>query len=218
MQVELLDYMGNDLTVVNAARVSFDKQKYQLDEGDIKLLNYLARNEHKSPFYHVTIQLRITAPVFIARQYWRHHVGFFGRNEVSRRYVDDWPEFWFPDKFRSRPDDSVKQGSGPPLSGFKQVLAKSIYASAIKVSDLAYKSLIKLDVAPEQSRSVLAQSMYTTWIESGTLYAHANMCRERLSPNAQLEMQELAQLICNETKKVAPYSWETLRHYVVERY
>ena len=210
MLAELLGSFGNDLMVVNAARVSHGKWKNEFDhDRDTALIRYLARNKHESPFFHPQVQFRITAPIFIARQWFRHEVGF-SRNEVSRRYVDDEPAFFFPDQWRSRPEGSIKQGSGEPLHANIQDRANDYYTRAGQKCFAAYDEMLRMGVAPEQARMVLPQSMETQWVETGSLMAYARLCRLRIHHHAQVEIQNLAKEIHREMGWLFPVSWEAL--------
>ena len=207
MNIQYIDRMGDDLTVVNAARVSMNKTSSALDDRDQRLIRYLANHNHWTPFAHVMIQVRVTAPIFIARQWFRHTVGF-ARNEVSRRYVDTTPEAWRPESWRSRPEASVKQGSGGEheLSRAWQSQYKKQVNSAITV----YQHMIVNGVAPEQARAVLPQGVETQWVETASLYAYSRLCRERLAPDAQQEIHDLAVEIDKVCRDIAPVSWHAL--------
>jgi len=207
MNIELLDSMGGDIDVVNAARVSMGKQTNELRDRDLGLIKYLADHGHWTPFAHVIIKTRITAPFFIARQWYRHEVGF-ARNETSRRYVDDEPQVWRPDTVRARPDGNVKQGSGGAHTNQEAVY--DILSDSVTASVGEYQSLIDMGVAPEQARAVLPMAAYTQWIETASLYAYARLCRERLHHEAQQEIQEAAQQVDAICSSAAPYSWSTL--------
>ena len=197
MTATLLAVFGDDLMVVNAARVSFSKVSDlgadgTLAERDVRLIRYLARHRHWTPFAHPQAQFRIKAPLFVARQWFKHQIGF-ARNEVSRRYVDDPPEFWVPgpDGWRGRAEN-VKQGSGdvlpPAACGFAGQAVWRLHAQARGT----YEQLLQAGVCPEQARVVLPQSTYTEWIETASLYAYARLLRLRLDPHAQAETRELA--------------------------
>jgi thymidylate synthase (FAD) len=207
--VELLDKFGDDLTVVNAARVSFDKESHQLTEGDKKLINYLAKHDHITPFFHPQVRLRIKMPIFVCREYFRHTIGL-SRNEVSRRYVDFTPECWVPapEEIRER-DPKAKQGSKATCvekSGEAWKVMNDHTQSAIK----AYEDLLGLGVAPEIARTVLPQSMYSTFIETGSLSAFARICNLRLDPSAQKEIRDYATGLDEIMKDLFPVSWEAL--------
>jgi thymidylate synthase (FAD) len=198
--------MGDDLMVVNAARVSFAKESTEFKEQDTKLINYLAKHNHISPFFHPQIQFRIRMPIFVAREWYRHQIGF-ARNEVSRRYVSDMPECWVP-TFREK-DEKVKQGSKDTIIELDDV-AKNVYDTSTRISLEAYDELLKLGVAPEIARTVLPQSMYTEFIETGSLAAYARLYKLRSSPDAQREIQSYADEIGKLLKDKFPVSWKSL--------
>jgi len=207
MDVTLIDSMGTDLTVVNAARVSFDKHHKEFTKGDEKLIAYLAKHGHWTPFGHPQLQFRISAPIFVARQLVKHQVGLVW-NEVSRRYVDSKPNFYITDKWRSRAEDK-KQGSGKELIKLQGEDYDYIQAAAIASID-AYSHLLDRGVAPEQARMVLPQSMYTEWYWTGSLYAFARVCNLRISENVQEETKEVALMISNLINPKFPISWKYL--------
>ena len=208
MQVTLVDKMGTDLSVVNAARVSYAKSKESFDVvKDEKLIKYLAEHEHWSPFAHASLQFRIKAPVFVARQLVKHQVGLVW-NEVSRRYVDDAPELYRPDSWRGRPQNS-KQGSEGEVK-LDQTINYNM-ETTMESCLILYNSLLQKGVAPEQARMVLPQSMMTEWYWSGTLYAFARVCNLRCKPDTQLETQEVANEIDRLTNEAFPRSWKHLR-------
>ncbi|AUG88541.1 flavin-dependent thymidylate synthase [Pseudomonas phage TC6] len=209
IKVELVDSMGDDLRVANAARVSFNKWKEELDEGDVGLINYLARHEHSSPFRHTAITLSCKAPVFLARQLGKHQVGL-SWNEVSRRYVDAGIEFFVPDNWRSRPDGSVKQGSGGVVED--NDMFKSIYSEYIKHSLATYENMLACNVATEQARMVLPQSMMVDWIWTGSLTAFFHAWRLRIDSHAQKEAQEFAQKLEEVVQPIFPHSWKALKN------
>ena len=199
MQVEYIDHMGDDLSVVNAARVSFGKYKDLFDSSDAKLIHYLAKHNHKSPFNHAFATFHVKAPIFVARQLQKHE--YMPWNEISRRYVDSEPEFYEPDVWRRRSDDK-KQGS----KGVVDLKTKPTNQYSLET----YHNLLADGVAPEQARMVLPQSMYTEWYWSGSLYAFAKMCNLRLSADTQKETREVAQQISTEMNRLFPISWEAL--------
>ena len=207
LSVELVDHMGSDLTVVNAARVSFGKRKIELDNSDKKLINYLAKHNHWSPFGHCSIQFYIKAPVFVARQLVKHQIGLTW-NEISRRYVDTEPEFFEPDVWRGAADDK-KQGSSDETINISSH-SKRVYLQVLKSAKWTYEDLLKQGVCPEQARMVLPQSMITEWYWSGTLYAFARVCNLRCKPDAQQETREIANMIDKECGKMFPISWGAL--------
>lgn len=234
MEVTLIDHMGSDLTVVNAARVSFDKEsewgevKFAQDpndpeatvwyrplkEGDAKLIHYLAKHNHWTPFGHCFLQFRIKAPIFVARQLVKHQVGLVW-NEVSRRYVDSEPEFWFPDVWRGRPEGSMKQGSSgtieevQPETGPMFDIGMTVKQDVAEMVNL-YNDLIYGGVAPEQARMVLPQNTMTEWYWSGSLAAFARVCKLRLDPHAQEETRFVASEIATCASPLFPISWAAI--------
>jgi thymidylate synthase (FAD) len=224
--------MGDDLRVVNAARVSFDKESEwdgceyggkdehgsfaipTLSDKDKKLILYLARNNHWTPFSHCTITLRETVPIFVARQRFKHTVGF-SYNEVSRRYVDDVPKFYYPAGWRKRADDK-KQGSSDQLVydidlfGSGTVTIKNQYEQHLIHSLGLYNDLIRSGIAPEQARMVLPQSMYTSYYVTGSLSAWARAYNLRTDEHAQKEIQELAKQWDTVISPFFPESWKAL--------
>lgn len=240
MKVELLDYMGSDLSVVDAARVSFNKEsqwedidnsrylkeRYPnkpqtfitvdddgfeylgvLSDKDTKLIAYLAKNGHWSPFAHCFASFRIKAPIFVARQLVKHQVGL-SWNEVSRRYVDSPPEFYTPEIWRKRVEN-VKQGSSNEAALHQRDLA-GVYSDVLFQATDLYDRMLAYGVAPEQARMVLPQSMMTEWIWSGSLYAFARVCTLRLDAHAQAETREVAVGISDALAPLFPVSWSVL--------
>ena len=205
--VEIIEHMGSDLTVVNSARVSFGKESNEMCEKDAKLINYLAKHHHTSPFFHPQIQMRIRMPIWVAREWFRHTVGF-ARNEISRRYVDDEPTFYLPTSLRAR-DPNLKQGSKEEATAHDEEAVKIIKEVTGLCND-AYKRLLQIDVAPELCRIILPQSMYTEFIETGSLSAYARLCGLRSSPTAQKEIQLYAEAVSAELEKLFPVSWAAL--------
>jgi thymidylate synthase (FAD) len=205
--VELLEVMGNDLTVVNAARVSFNKESTEMTEADTKLIRYLAKNGHISPFFHPQVRLRLKMPIFVAREWFRHTIGF-ARNEVSRRYVDYKAETYDPLHLRAR-DPKLKQGSKPEDVEDNEKAAEFIRRSH-EQAIANYEGLMAMNVAPEVARMALPQSMYTEFIETASLYAYARLCKLRLDPHAQREIQLYAEAVDTALRKAFPVSWEAL--------
>jgi thymidylate synthase (FAD) len=210
MQVTLIDHMGSDLTVVNAARVSFNKESQRvqngnhqdLSEGDQKLINYLSKHGHWSPFSHCFLQFRIEAPLFVARQLVKHQVGL-AWNEVSRRYVDATPKFFTPKAWRTKADN-VKQGSSDDTIDYH---IGSYTRSAIA----EYERMLDVGIAPEMARMVLPQNMYTEWYWSGSLYAFSRVVNQRLDKTSQAETRYIADLISQEAARFDfKYSWKAL--------
>ena len=232
MNVNYIDHMGTDLTVCNAARVSFDKHHDLLTSGDEKLIGYLAKHDHWTPFSHCTATFRIKAPIFVARQLFKHKVGLT-ENEISRRYVDSEPEFYMPEVWRGKADDK-KQGSSDTKvyntdgdigwgieeediykknhrRGFKTIgvthQVSLLYQRAYKL----YTQMLKHGVAPEQARMVLPQGMFTEWFWTGSMSAWARICKLRISDDAQAESKGIAKMIDKECVKLWPISWSALR-------
>lgn len=205
--IELLDVFGNDLTIVNAARVSFNKESTELNSKDEKLIQYLAKHNHITPFFHPQLRFRIKMPIYVAREWYRHTIGF-ARNEVSRRYVDTSPECYNPQDIRAR-DTNLKQGS-------KLTNVENNSEIALKIKDIqdkvlnTYEELLSLNVAPEVARGILPQSMYTEFIETASLAAYARLCKLRLDPHAQKEIQEYAKVLSELIKEKFPMSWKAL--------
>jgi thymidylate synthase (FAD) len=207
MKAEYIDHMGSDLTVVNAARVSFAKEAEELGTKDQRLIKYLAKHNHWTPFSHPQITLRYTIPIVVARQEFKHTIGF-SRNEISRRYVDDTPEFYEPKSWRARPEGSIKQGSAGDVDSQNQF--DWLYKEACGVTREIYFQMIEAGVAPEQARLVLPQGMYTSYYVTGSLAAFARMCKQRSDSSAQVEIQELALHVGEIIEPLFPHSWEAL--------
>ena len=235
MKAEYIDHMGTDLTVVNAARVSFNKEsewvkagieeikgerfdgtpasttidKYKLSTKDKGLISYLAKHGHWTPFSHPMITMREKVPIFVARQRFKHMVGF-AYNEVSRRYVDDAPEFFMPSEWRARPDKSIKQGSGEPLPfEVQEELNREVrlhHDQCLKF----YQYLLDKGVAPELARAELPQSMYTEYYVTGSLAAWARAYKLRIDGHAQKEIQDLAKEWDKIIRPLFPVSWPVL--------
>jgi thymidylate synthase (FAD) len=223
--------MGSDLTVANAARVSFDKESewnineyeeqylensrtvirqpiFSLKEGDKKLINFLARENHWTPFGHCSLQFRIKAPIFVARQLGKHQIGLTW-NEVSRRYVDSEPEFYFPEKWRKKNPDK-KQGSYDDEFVDLKFAEECQPKAVVNMCRELYHAMIDMEVCAEQARMILPQNMYTEWYWSGTLFAFARVCRLRLKKDTQKETRDIADQINNLTEKHFPISWKAL--------
>ena len=211
--VDLIDSMGDDKAVVNAARVSFNrdmvegKTEYEYKRSDEKLIRYLAEHGHWSPFSHCFATFKISAPVFIARQLMKHQVGL-AWNETSRRYVDTFPRFWYPTTWRERAEN-LKQGS-TNHEIYGKTWVDERYQAAITLCERTYKEMLKAGVCPEQSRSVLPQSMITKWYWSGSLYAFARVCNLRLQEDAQTETRWIAEAIAKHMEGIFPISWKYL--------
>ena len=227
INVQLIDVMGSDLSVVNAARVSYDAQSdyewsdeegatnytfgqedgriyLKLSDRDTKLIGFLAKHKHMSPFGHAFASFRVSAPVFVARQLVKHK--FLRWNEISRRYVSYLPQFYEP-YWREAPKHS-KQGSGGPMEISTE--AEMMFHATIRNAMTTYDLLLKEGVSPEQARSILPQNMMTTWIWSGSLDAFADMCILRCAKDTQQETQIVAKVIYAEMLKAFPVSWQAL--------
>lgn len=208
--VTLLDTMGNDARVVNAARVSFARwvdESKALDDKDKKLISYLAEHEHDSPFFHPVVCFRIKMPIFVAREWYRHTVGF-ARNEVSRRYVDTGVECFVPACIRAR-DIKVKQGS-LPTPVVNDELSKHIMRSSMDFAVSAYRMILAQGAAPEVARMVLPVAMFTEFIETASLAAYARLYSLRHSPDAQLEIREYATIVGQLLANKFPVAWHAL--------
>ena len=210
-----IDHMGTDLSVVNAARVSFGKSSQlvftddpedygSLSERDAKLINYLAKHKHLSPFGHAFASFHIKAPIFVARQLVKHK--FLRWNEISRRYIDDEPELYTPYAWRGRSADK-KQGS-------EGVVNVGDWGSSGWAALKAYKDLLAHGVAPEQARMELPQSTMTEWYWSGSLDAFADMCRLRCKEDTQYETRLVADQVSKIMQDLYPVSWAALMEEV----
>jgi thymidylate synthase (FAD) len=233
MQVDLINHMGSDLTVVNSAKVSFDKESEwdypgekwgpdhfikMLSEKDQKLIKYLANHNHWTPFSHVQITMREKVPIFVARQRFKHMVGF-SYNEVSRRYVDDTPEFFTPDAWRKRAENK-KQGSSDEIitdlvQPWEDADGASVslwYQRWMEDVEFNYNKFLEWGVAPEQARMILPQSMYTSYYTTGSLAAWARAYKLRSDPHSQKEIQDLAAMWHKTISgiKELEHSWKAL--------
>lgn len=209
VKVDYITHMGSDLTVVNAARVSFHNHSEELDDSDMRLIDYLARHKHWSPFSHCFVQFRIKAPIFVARQLVKHQVGL-AWNEVSRRYVDTYPDFYEPEEWRGRASNN-KQGSEGLIDFQDEAhdILRQIHIAALG----SYHELLQLGVAPEMARMALPQTTQTEWYWSGSLYAFARVCQQRLDPHSQAETAEVAGWIDTICTELFPVSWEALLNH-----
>jgi thymidylate synthase (FAD) len=206
MRAEYVDHMGSDLTVVNAARVSFDKHATEFSPRDEKLIKYLASHNHFTPFTHPQITVRETVPIFVARQRFKHTVGFT-YNEVSRRYVSDDPEFFIPDEWRASAEN-VKQGSSS--DAVEEPWLNEAVQQHHEMSLSLYKGLLESGVCAEQARMVLPQSMYTSYYVTGSLSAWARAYILRAEKTAQREIQDLAHQWAAILVPLFPASWAAL--------
>ena len=207
MNVDLLLHMGNDLFVANVARVTLGKWHEEFMEmEDTRLIKYLARHNHWTPFAHPHVSFRCKAPIFVARQLQKHQVGFVW-NEVSRRYVDVTPEFYMPE-MRARAE-GVKQGS------LDQVVEDNIgcmdkFENLVNAAHWTYNNLMAKGVAPEIARSVLPQSTMTEWIWTGSMYGFARVCNLRLDKHAQKETRLITQKLYDYLLRLFPVSMKEL--------
>lgn len=208
ISVELLEVGGGDLSIVNAARVSFNKEAVTLEEKDAKLINYLAEHKHMTPFRHNYIKVRCKVPVFLARQLAKHQAGL-SWNEVSRRYVDDGLEFYYPDAWRLRPEDGIKQGSGDVAPDNEMI--KNAYEIFINDVQGMYYNLLEMGgIAPEMARMVLPQSMMVDFIWTGNLLAFAHVYNLRSGEGAQVEAKDFANKLKDAIAPAFPVGWAAL--------
>lgn len=259
--VELVDHMGTDLSVVNAARVSFNKMSQyeeqdlisagfgdwggpfdydkikaegwdilpnstkirRLKSGDKKLIQYLATHNHWTVFGHCAVSLRVTVPIFVARQLGKHQVGLV-QNEISRRYIDDEPEFYIPEVWRGAPENK-KQGSSSKVIKLNKIYNMEgnngciLTPSEIVEHSLeTYNVLIELGVAPEQARIILPQNMMTSYIWTGSLYAWARINNLRVKPDAQQETRDVAEMFAKIIEPLYPVSWKALTSVKHDKY
>lgn len=199
--VRLVNVMGSDLTVVNSARVSYNKAKSELDEKDIRLIKFLAREGHTSPFRHATLQFEVYAPLMVARQWWKYVVGsdhvMDAWNESSRRYITEEPTFYIPkdNEWRSSPENS-KQGSGEPINELTGSVFTSKLEQYIKLGESLYEDALKSGICAEQARLFLpAYGMYVRWYWTASLQSVAHFLNQRLAHDAQKEIQEYAKAV-----------------------
>ena len=220
MKVEYVDHMGDDLAVIDAARVSFNKEstweilkdndgttKKVLNNKDARLLKYLAEHKHWTPFAHPQVTLRLTFPIYVARQLAKHQVGGVV-NEVSRRYVAYTPELEVPNQWR-RSAENVKQGSSDQLVPIDPSFQAQI-DKTMKATTQLYEDLLLAGVCPEQARVVLPVCSETTWIWTGSLMFFARVCKLRLDPHAQRETRDVAERISRIMEELFPESWQAL--------
>ena len=220
MEVRYKDHMGDDARVVDAARVSFAKEAENYTENqNERLIKYLASHGHWTPFSHPTITVVEKVPIFVARQRFKHMVGFT-YNEVSRRYVDDKPEFFTPESWRKKAENK-KQGSSDEtmeeinllIDGYEDVNGSQLKLNYKDLTDLCrlwYELMIEEGAAPEQARMVLPQSMYTEYYVTGSLAAFARAYKQRIDSHAQVEIQDLAKKWDEIIRPLFPVSWSAL--------
>jgi thymidylate synthase (FAD) len=229
MKAEYVDHMGTDLSVVNAARVSFDKVSEwewvdcgkgpcapgcthywkKLRSTDEKLISYLAKHNHWTPFAHTAITLRLTAPVPIRTQCFKHKAGFV-ENEESRRYISKAPEVFYPKEWRKAPTNGAKQGSSEAFGEADQSIIRIVYETTVNKAVEKYEWMIKVGVCPEQARFVLPQGVLVSWVWTGNLASYARFYGLRTDPHAQREVQDLAVLVGQIIEPLFPVSWKAL--------
>ena len=209
MKATLIASMGSDLTVVNAARVSFNSHSDELNKKDNGLITFLSKHGHWSPFAHVQLTLRVKAPIFVARQLVKHQVGLTW-NEISRRYVDTDIEFYEPEVWR-KAADSVKQGSSDTPIQHNEVACDTYRRAMLKMT-AEYKSLLSMGVCMEQARMLLPQSMMTEWYWTGSMVAFARIVEQRTHSTAQRETKEVVLMIKQAIDNIPElkYSWGAL--------
>lgn len=200
MKAELLNYFGDDLMVVNAARVSYGKSKDFLDEKDAKLIKFLVDHGHTSPFRHPQLQFRIECPIFVERQLFKHQVGLTA-NSISGRYVDFSDEYWVPEKLRYQSKDS-KQGSAGDIPEEKNLYFIDKINNIIELCKNFYKEMEDFGIAKEQCRIVLPLCLETQFIWTGSLAAFIHLWKLRLKPDTQQETRELAQMMLDQVKNI----------------
>jgi thymidylate synthase (FAD) len=205
-KVELLRHMGDDNAVCDAARVSFDKlaSSYTQEQNE-KLIKYLVKHGHWTPLAHTSLTFRIKAPIFVARQLGKHQVGLVW-NEVSRRYVDSEPEYYYPLYWRAKAQN-VKQGSSEEAV---ELPGPTYPSDVMEAAHQLYRVMLREGVCPEQARMILPQNMMTEWVWTGSLAAFARVCKLRLDPHSQKETQEIAQMISDNIPKEFATSWSAL--------
>ena len=209
-QVQYIDHMGNDASVVRAARVSFAADDLEFDGGrDSGLIKYLAKHNHWTPFSHTSITLRMTAPVPIRTQCFKHKVGFT-ENEESRRYISSRPKFFIPRKFRKHPEGSIKQGSGEDMHPTGDKYWRRHFQTVNTMCLDSYQMAIDGGMCPEQARLLLPQGMEVSWYWTGSLSAYARFCKQRMDPHAQKEIQDLAKDVSSLISPLFPVCWEAL--------
>jgi len=217
--VTLVNYLGNDLTVVNTARVSFGKKRYEIDDNDIKLIYYLAKHKHMSPFRHVQLQFRWKAPEFVMRQAYKHNVGIgwtdmripdLPWNEISGRYTQYKSEFYIPKEFRKQSKDNKQASTNEIFKNIEHHKCMNIYNDSLCYIYKAYQKLLDIGVAKEQARVILPLSIYTEVIMTTSLEGICNFIRLRNHPGAQFEITEYAKVFSELIKLVAPISMKAL--------
>ena len=222
-EVTLIDYMGSDLTIVNSARVSHNKRRYSLSGADVKLIDYLAKNKHYSPFRHCQVQLYFRVPLFVRNQMYKHAIGISATealgcekdhawNELSQRYVSV-SDTWVPCEVREKPEGSIKQGSGGPLAPRAALAAKELMSFSNQMAVWYYRKILEAGVCQEQARAFLPVSTFTEFYWTASLQAIANFLVLRLDSHAQKEVQYVAHAVKELTQPLFPYGLGALiRH------
>ena len=198
--VELLEYFGNDLMVINSARVSYGKSKEVFDANDEKLIKYLVEHKHIAPFRHPQIQFRVTCPIYVERQLFKHQVGI-SVNSISGRYVDFSDSYTEIEQFRKQ-SISSKQGSAEDLDKWENLQALHIQEDVIEYCKNAYQKLIELGVSKEQARTILPLNLNTTFIWTGSLLALFHLFNLRLKSDTQQETREVAMQMLEQVKSI----------------
>lgn len=216
--VRLIDVLGNDLAVANAARVSYDKESKEMSERDARLINFLWKENHTSPFRHAAVTFEVYAPLMVARQWWKYAVASShvddqnGWNESSRRYITEKEEFYIPepDQWRSKPENS-KQGSGKPISEIDGKEFTDLLKYFVETSEFAYKKALELNIAPEQARLFLpAYGMYVRWRWTISLHGILNFLAQRLEHDAQYEIRDYAIAVRDLIKVYFPHTYSVV--------
>jgi thymidylate synthase (FAD) len=214
IKAELIDYMGDDLAVANAARVSFNKEstdftfRKDVEKGsDEGLIEYLASHDHWTPFAHTAIKLRCSAPVPIRTQAFKHKIGMV-ENEESRRYISSTPEIFIPEFFRAKPEGSIKQGSAGEHE--RSGIWVEAYKAQVNSTVSVYEAMLSDGICPEQARFILPQGAIVNWIWTGNLVSFANFYLKRTHPTAQKEVEELAESVGSIVENLFPVSWLAL--------
>ena len=210
MKAEYIDHMGSDASVVKAARVSFAADGLEFDGGrDSGLIGYLAKHNHWTPFSHTSITLRMTAPVPIRTQCFKHKVGF-SENEESRRYISSNPKFFIPQQFRKHPEGSVKQGSGEDMHPTGDKYWRRHFQTVNTMCLESYEMALAGGMCPEQARFLLPQGTEVSWYWTGSLSAYARFFKQRTDPHAQQEIKILALEVGEILKPLYPVAWGAL--------
>ena len=217
--IQYKGHYGDDLFIVNVARQSTNRWKTEFDAEDERLIRYLAREQHISPFFQPKVTIQVQTSFAIARQWERHRIGvsrlddFSDVNEMSRRYVDTEPTFFRPDKWRSKPENRIKQGSGDPLPDDVQAILNDEYEQFLKDATLFYNVLLEMGVAPEQARLPLPVATETRWIETGSLHYWWRFYVMRSDPHAQKEIRDLADEVRAIVAPRFPMAWSAFEEY-----